>query len=91
MSRALAGSDLLPTGTRRRIEQAAGDRGYHPNRVARAEHRVHRQRRAARADLLNPYFAAVVRGVTAPSAIRAARAPAVCFRRTARRGSVRAC
>ncbi|GAA4256259.1 LacI family DNA-binding transcriptional regulator [Dactylosporangium darangshiense] len=66
VSRALAGSDLLPPGTRRRIEQAADELGYHPNRVARALSTGRTGNVGLLVpDLLNPYFAAVVKGVQA--------------------------
>jgi DNA-binding LacI/PurR family transcriptional regulator len=66
VSRALAGSELLPPGTRRRIEQAADELGYHPNRVARALSTGRTGNVGLLVpDLLNPYFAAVVKGVQA--------------------------
>ncbi|WP_426502717.1 LacI family DNA-binding transcriptional regulator [Dactylosporangium sp. McL0621] len=66
VSRALAGSGLLPPSTRRRIERAADELGYRPNRVARALSTGRTGNVGLLVpDLLNPYFAAVVKGVQA--------------------------
>jgi len=64
VSRALSAPDLVQPETRRRVQQAASDLGYHPNRAARGLITGRTGNIGLIVpDLTNPFFPGVVKGV----------------------------